>query len=129
MSRLMKNAFAISVPPRNPHVSRLANVFRCAIRKKVVRKVGGKNTVRSGVPFSRYAAGANVCVASGVAIRAGGCCDTFSGRGGSASMLILGFGGRAGGRSAKFPVVVCCGIKGNWGLNVPGSACCDGMLG
>ena len=72
-------------------------MFLWAIRKKVVRSVGGRNTVRKGVPFSRYAAGAKICTGSGVAALAGDWSDTLSGRGGNVTTLLLGFGGSAGG--------------------------------
>ena len=116
MSRLMKNAFAISVPPRNPQVSKLASVFLCAIRKKVVRNVGGKKTVRKGVPFSRYAAGAKICTGSGVSARARGCSDTSSGRGGSLATMLLGFGGITGGNSGMSLWTSACCMLGSGGL-------------
>lgn len=95
----MKKAFAVSVPARNPHVSRFASVFLWAILKKVVRNVGGRKMVRSGVPFSRYAAGAKVCAGSGVADREADstCVEILSGRGGGAAESAMGLGGIAGG--------------------------------
>jgi hypothetical protein len=79
MSLLMKKALAIRVPAKNPQVSKLTSVFLYASLRKVVRKVGGRNIVRSGVPFSRYAAGAKMCAGSGVCILVVVGSGTFSG--------------------------------------------------
>ena len=96
-SRLIKKAFAINVPAKNPQVSMFAIVFLYASRRNVVRSVGGRKIVRSGAPFSRYAAGAKICTGSGVCIRAAGNSETLPGHGGSAITPPFGFGGSAGG--------------------------------
>ena len=97
MSRLMKKAFAISVPARKPQVSKLASVFLYASRRNVVLKVGGRKMVRKGVPFSRYAAGANTCTGSGVSDLFTAPGITLAGGTGSPARELLGLGGTAGG--------------------------------
>ena len=56
----MKSAFEMTVPHRIPQVSKLRVVFAWAWFRNVVRKVGGRKTVRRGTPPSVKAFGLNV---------------------------------------------------------------------
>ena len=98
MSNLDTNkAFEISVPHRIPHVSRLRRVFEFASRRNSWRRLGGRNNVLRGVPFSRYAAGLNVNVdglrSEGSACDFGATSVSFDGRGGPVDDSLLGRGG------------------------------------
>ena len=48
----MKRALEISVPQRMPQVSKLCDVFGCAMFKNLRLSSGGSNTVRIGAPAS-----------------------------------------------------------------------------
>jgi hypothetical protein len=56
----MNSAFEMTVPQSMPQVSRLRAVFAWAWFKNVVRRVGGRKTVRNGAPPSVNAFGLNV---------------------------------------------------------------------
>ena len=113
----INRAFEINVPQRIPQVSRLRLVLEEAMARKCARRFGGKKTVRSGVPFSRYADGLKVKVdgskSDGItefpeeltSLREGNSSDTLLGRrGGSSSKIadLLGRRGSFGGSSGGF---------------------------
>lgn len=77
-SLLTKNAFFMRVPARKPQVSRLLVVFLCAIRRKVVRRVVGRKTFLSAVPFSRHAVDEKTRSSLGVSGLLGGLMATSS---------------------------------------------------
>jgi hypothetical protein len=52
-TREMKSALDIRVPHSIPHVSRFRRVLGAACLRNSVRRVGGRKTVRRGLPFSR----------------------------------------------------------------------------
>ena len=56
----INRAFEMRVPHNIPHVSRLARVFGSARERKLVRRDGGRKTVRRKVPFSSDAEYLNV---------------------------------------------------------------------
>ena len=56
----MKRAFETREPQRIPQVSRLRRVLGAASERKRDRRLAGRKTERSGVPFSKYAEGLKV---------------------------------------------------------------------
>jgi hypothetical protein len=115
----INRAFEISVPQRIPQVSKLRLVLGEAMARKRERRLGGRNTVRSGVPFSRYADGLKVKVdgsrSDGVtefseelaSLGEGDTADALLGRGGGSSNIASLLGGRGsfGGRSGGFMMI------------------------
>lgn len=70
--RVMNRALDFRIPQRIPHVSRLRRVLVEEWERNWWRRVGGRNTVRRALPFSRYAEGLKVnSSSSGVSAREG----------------------------------------------------------
>jgi hypothetical protein len=112
-SRVMKSALFFSIPHNIPHVSRLRRVFADAAVRKCLRSGVGRKMVRSGAPFSKYAAGLKVNSSRsvvGVSARAvGGILPGKGGAEGALSTYLPGIGGGCG----------CCS-ESNLGVSCPG---------
>lgn len=81
------------VPQRMPQVSELLRVFEWARLRKVVRRSGGRRTVRRGAPDSVKAFGWKVYLVEGGCCTGSGDGEAVGGLGGADTLGLVGTGG------------------------------------